>query len=132
VDVGHVIRRLRQDKGWTLGQLSVYSGIGKSYLSRIERGKHPNLSAKKVGKIANALNVSPNYIYEQAGWYESKQNPTLPPEVLELAEVVEAYPEGPAKTQATQMIIDVAVILQTLRERMEDAARAKAQKGTEP
>jgi len=98
LDIGYVIRRLRQDKNWTLGQLATYSGIGKSYLSRIERGQHPNVSAKKIGKIARALNVEPSYLYEQAGWYESKRNPAaFPPDIQSLADLVNSYPEGPYK-----------------------------------
>lgn len=132
-EIGDVIASLREQRGWSMGQLALYSGLTTGAISQIENGITKNPLGETIGKLANALGISPNYLYEQAGWYESRENPTLPPEVLELAEVVDAYPEGPAREQATQMIIDIALILQTLRERMEDAASVEAaEKDTEP
>jgi len=118
--IGEVITGLREAKRWSMGTLGAYSGLTTGAISQIESGRTKIPSAGTIGRLATALGVEPNYLYEQAGWYKPRHNSALPPEVLKLAQVIDSYPNGPARKQATQMIIDIAIILQTLREQMED------------
>ena len=118
--IGEVIHNLRRRKGWTQGQLAYHAETSPEYISLIESGKRRKPSVEWLLKIATALETTPDYILTQAGLLPHSNNGPLPPEVLELAEVVEAYPDGAAKEQAKQMIVDIALILRTLRERMEE------------
>jgi XRE family transcriptional regulator, master regulator for biofilm formation len=54
---GKKIRELRMERGISLTELAKISGISKSYLSFIERGKQKNPGIDVVEKIARALNV---------------------------------------------------------------------------
>lgn len=68
MSLGKTIKRLRLERHWTLGRLQIESGVAKSYLSRIERDQHPNMSAKILAQIAKALTVSMDYLCTEAGW----------------------------------------------------------------
>ncbi|WP_017755130.1 helix-turn-helix domain-containing protein [Calidifontibacillus oryziterrae] len=52
---GKKIRDLRIKRGLSLSELAKLSGVSKSYLSFIERGKQTNPSIEVVEKIAAAL-----------------------------------------------------------------------------
>lgn len=55
---GEFIRYLRQQRGWSLRQLSEVAGIPYQRLSIIER-KQLNLTIRTLEKIARALGVTP-------------------------------------------------------------------------
>ncbi|KIL46197.1 helix-turn-helix domain-containing protein [Jeotgalibacillus campisalis] len=57
--IGDRIKRLRQNKGWSLRELESRSKINYSVLSRIESGKRP-LSDSEIILLANLFEVSPN------------------------------------------------------------------------
>ncbi|WP_078545728.1 helix-turn-helix domain-containing protein [Litchfieldia alkalitelluris] len=63
---GTVIRELREDKGISLNKLSKLSGVSKSYLSIIERGKQSNPSISVLERIAEALETEVDVILLQA------------------------------------------------------------------
>lgn len=54
---GKKIRDLRIERGISLTELSKLSGVSKSYLSFIERGKQTNPSIDVIEKIAKALKI---------------------------------------------------------------------------
>ncbi len=54
---GKTVREVREEKGYSLAELSKKAGISVSYLSEIERGsKRPSL--KTVEKLASSLNIA--------------------------------------------------------------------------
>jgi len=59
---GRTIVALRQARGWTQGQLATYAQVDQSYLSRLERGEHPNVSAVVLDQLARALGVTVEYL----------------------------------------------------------------------
>jgi len=59
------IRELRQQRGWSQGTLSFYSGITVSQISLIESGKR-NPSAKSLVTLADALGVSIGELFGEA------------------------------------------------------------------
>lgn len=66
VILGEKIRNLREERNYTLSDLSDKAGLSISYLSEIERGaKRPSI--KTIDKIANALNVSRNLLVNIGG-----------------------------------------------------------------
>lgn len=61
----NVIKKLRNEQGITLMELSLRTNITQSYLSRIENGKH-TVSIAKLDKILNALGHELEIIPTQA------------------------------------------------------------------
>ena len=59
-DVGVRIRRLRQERGLSLRDLSA-PGVSYTYISRVEAG-HRTPSVKAIRQIARKLGVSPEYV----------------------------------------------------------------------
>ncbi|WP_066258692.1 helix-turn-helix domain-containing protein [Neobacillus drentensis] len=56
------LKRLRQEKGYSLTKLGKLTGISKSYLSLLERGIQKNPSIEIIEKIAKVLKVDMNYL----------------------------------------------------------------------
>jgi XRE family transcriptional regulator, regulator of sulfur utilization len=54
--IGAAIRRLREQRGWTLERLAGAAGISYQYLSGIETGKE-NFSIRILEQVAAALGV---------------------------------------------------------------------------
>ncbi len=64
--LGSFIRAQRQIANLSLRQLSALTEISNPYLSQIERGLHEP-SIRVLKSIADALNVSSEILFEQAG-----------------------------------------------------------------
>ncbi|MCX6745389.1 MAG: helix-turn-helix transcriptional regulator [Candidatus Parcubacteria bacterium] len=60
--LGDNIRRIRQEKGMSQGDISRALGMDRGYISRIENGlKNPTLA--NIEKIANAMGVAVNELF---------------------------------------------------------------------
>jgi len=69
-DLGSFIRAQRQMANLSLRQLSALTEVSNPYLSQLERGLHePSLRVLK--SIADALNLSAETLFEQAGLIKS-------------------------------------------------------------
>jgi len=64
--LGGFIRAQRQMANLSLRQLSVLAKVSNPYLSQVERGLHEP-SVRVLKSIAEALNVSAQTLFEQAG-----------------------------------------------------------------
>ncbi|MDN5346504.1 MAG: hypothetical protein PWP65_68 [Clostridia bacterium] len=72
--IGQKIRILRQRLGLTQEELGERTNLHYSYIGQLERGdKTPSL--KTLRKIASALNVSPEYLFETRSGYEIEDQP---------------------------------------------------------
>lgn len=71
--IGNNICTIRKQRGYTLSELSVRSGISKSYLSSIERNLQQNPSIHVMEKIALVLKVDLKRLLIIAGDLEKKQ-----------------------------------------------------------
>jgi HTH-type transcriptional regulator, competence development regulator len=69
-EFGEYIRSLRKKKDITINQLSLYSGISASQLSRIESGKRGIPKPPTIEKLANALKVDYAELMEKAGYID--------------------------------------------------------------
>lgn len=58
------LRSLRGQKGLSLDDLAKITDISKSYLWELENRDKRNPSAEKLSKIANALDVTINYLLD--------------------------------------------------------------------
>jgi transcriptional regulator with XRE-family HTH domain len=79
--IGTTVRRLRQEREFTLQALSDESGISKSYLGDIEKGRK-NPTTDVIETIAQALNVPPRWLLYHAALEEG--DPFVAPEQLSL------------------------------------------------
>lgn len=60
LNIGHAVKKLREKKGWTQGDLCRATGYERSYISLIERNgvKYPRY--KTISRLSKALGVSIN------------------------------------------------------------------------
>ncbi|KEF37754.1 putative transcriptional regulator [Schinkia azotoformans MEV2011] len=82
---GKKIRDLRMKKGMSLTELAKLSGISKSYLSFIERGKQTNPSIEVIEKISKALSVDLQSLLTSNKLQKQIEPPNLDKEVIQLA-----------------------------------------------
>jgi transcriptional regulator with XRE-family HTH domain len=53
---GRRVRELRHERGWTQEELSFQSGLSRSYIADIERGKR-NVALVNICALADAFNI---------------------------------------------------------------------------
>ena len=62
---GKRVRQFREGKGYSQDRLAVISGLHRTYISSIERGKR-NVSLKNIEVIAKSLDVKITDLFEDA------------------------------------------------------------------
>jgi len=70
---------LRRARGWSQELLAFESGVARSYLSSVERGKC-NISVHKIEELADALGVEP---WELLNFPLPADEQAPPPEIFE-------------------------------------------------
>ena len=87
--LGERIRELREEFGLTQGQLAGNASVSQGYLSQLENGDVKSPSAAVLLRVAQAMEVDPNDLFEAAGYptvralrqiyqdYESNIDPEL-------------------------------------------------------
>ncbi len=87
--LGDRIRELREEFGFTQGQLAGNASVSQGYLSQLENGDVKNPSAAVLLRVAQAIHVHPDELFEAAGYptvrtlrqiyqdYESNVDPDL-------------------------------------------------------
>src|SRR5829696_3901075 len=69
------IRELRQGYGWTQQDLSIESGLSRSYISRLEMGDIALPSNERLRSLASALQTPLDDLLQAAGFLDApKQN----------------------------------------------------------
>ncbi len=66
--LGDTIRKLRDQRELTQGQLAQSSSVSQGYLSQLENGEVKNPSAAVLLRVAQAMNVDPDDLFEAAGY----------------------------------------------------------------
>ncbi len=66
--LGDRIRNLRDTRELTQGQLAKSSSVSQGYLSQLENGEVKNPSAAVLLRIAQAMSVDPDELFEAAGY----------------------------------------------------------------
>ncbi len=61
---GDKVQRLRRGKAWTQAKLAEEAGVGQSTIAQIETGARKRPHPGTLGKLANALGVSPADLLE--------------------------------------------------------------------
>lgn len=83
-----------QDKGWTQADLSRSSGLTKGAISNYINGRIPDEDA--IRKIAKALKLPPEFVYEKAGKLPAKIE--LSPVKRKLVHIAESLPDSDVET----------------------------------
>ncbi len=81
MELGKRIRELREEIGVTQGQVAGEAAVSQGYLSQLENGDVRNPSAAVILRVAQAIHVDPDDLFEAAGY----------PTVRTLKRVYEAY-----------------------------------------
>jgi len=66
--LGDKIRQLREEIGLTQGQLAGGASVSQGYLSQLENGDVKNPSAAVLLRVAQAMSVDPDELFEAAGY----------------------------------------------------------------
>ena len=87
--LGDRIRELREEFGFTQGHLAGNASVSQGYLSQLENGEVKNPSAAVLLRVAQAMRIDPDELFEAAGYptvrtlkqmyegYESNIDPDL-------------------------------------------------------
>ncbi len=81
MELGKKIREVREEIGFTQGQLAGHAAVSQGYLSQLEHGDVRNPSAAVILRLAQAMHVDPDDLFEAAGY----------PTVRTLKETYEGY-----------------------------------------
>ncbi len=81
MELGKRIRELREEIGFTQGQLAGEAAVSQGYLSQLENGDVRNPSAAVILRVAQAIHVDADDLFEAAGY----------PTVRTLKQVYEGY-----------------------------------------
>ena len=81
MELGKKIRELRAEVGFTQGQLAGQAAVSQGYLSQLENGDVRNPSAAVILRLAQAIHVDADDLFEAAGY----------PTVRTLKRVYEGY-----------------------------------------
>lgn len=76
--VGGVIRRLREGSGLSQEELAAESGLHRTYISLVERGRR-NITVDALSQIAEALGVYPSRLLAEAEKADGAGAPPQPP-----------------------------------------------------
>jgi transcriptional regulator with XRE-family HTH domain len=68
MNLGDKIRQLREEFGLTQGQLAAGSSVSQGYLSQLENGEVKNPSAAVLLRLAQAMGVDADDLFEAAGY----------------------------------------------------------------
>lgn len=68
MNLGDRIRNLRDQRELTQGQLAQGSSVSQGYLSQLENGEVKNPSAAVLLRVAQAVKVDPDELFEAAGY----------------------------------------------------------------
>ena len=60
---GKNLVKVRRELGWGQEKLAITSGIGRSYMSGIERGKH-NIGLLNICKLADTMGIKPSMLMD--------------------------------------------------------------------
>jgi len=68
MNLGDKIRQLREEHEMTQGQLAGESSVSQGYLSQLENGEVKNPSAAVLLRVAQAINIDSDELFEAAGY----------------------------------------------------------------
>lgn len=88
-----VVKRIRNELGFTQGQLAAKAGVSRSYISLLEIGRVGRPSAQRMLRLAEALRVDVEELYQAAGYKRKAQIDIEDPRVKFYARILAELPE---------------------------------------
>jgi transcriptional regulator with XRE-family HTH domain len=64
--LGRHIRRIREQRGWTLEELAERMGVSANTVRRIERGQSQRPHVHTLSRLANAFGVALEHLLDEA------------------------------------------------------------------
>lgn len=85
------LKKLMQEKKWEIGELAIYSGVKYNTVYSLFVGRRPNSNIETLKKIADALEVSTDYLLGES---DDKSPPagTLPQPIRQLLQIAGELP----------------------------------------
>jgi len=120
-----VLKEVRKSRNLTQGQVAYKADTAREYVSQLESGARDNPSAELLARIAVALGTTPDYVLKRMGLLPSHEDP-LSPEVQQLRDVIESYPDGPMKDQARAAVVHIAKTLESVLQTLDESEREPA------
>lgn len=103
------VKALREHRDWTQGQLAHKAQTTSAQISRIENNERPGAQAVVVGRIANALGTSVDYLL---GLTDDPMPPSTDPRHHDdynyVAGILATLPDGPIRENAMAAIQAIA------------------------
>lgn len=92
-DFGRYLRKIREDRGYTVNQLAMYSEVSSSLISRIENGKRGVPKPETLSKLAKALDITYLSLLKKAGYMDEYEEELMTPldADKDIAEINEKY-----------------------------------------
>lgn len=103
-DFGLMLKRLREQKGFSLSKVEEMTGISASYINRIELGQRKAPSYPIIEKIAAALNVSAHSLFDVAG---KEQDPLSITELLYSNDIFITEDKEPITSSTKEQLIEI-------------------------
>lgn len=121
---GARLRRLREDREWSQGQVAYKAKTTTTQISRLEADQRPNASGAIVAEIARALGTSSDYLYgltDDPRPLPMAQEYPIPPDVAEIAYRIQHHDH----TIRERLIAQINALLDTCDAIGEEMTRVK-------
>lgn len=76
--LGNLLREAREGRGLSIRQLAEASGVDKALISRLEAGMRKAPEHSTLNRLATALAIDAEDLYEAAGYFADRTLPSLP------------------------------------------------------
>ncbi len=90
--LGHLVQRLRHERGLSQIELAEKVGIEQTTLSAIERGRTAMPSIEILHRLADELNVPDDLLLRAAGWIRDDPKAPDPMTLHQLDEIARVWP----------------------------------------
>ena len=122
------LRSLRKLREMTVEELSLRSGISRSYITNIENGRKTEVSFRVLDSLAAALGIQPDYFRVQGAMLPTDCLPSLTPEFISLLAKTESMPY----LKLTQKALDHGVSAETVEAVIDAIIKAQGKKRSKP
>lgn len=113
--LGEKLRKLREERGWTLSEAASIANVSLSHVSAIENGTRPNPSFFVMVRLAEAYGVELSYFADDS-------NEAAVP--FKAAETSSVYQEIAQRLQAANALEDPSRLLEVLAQYLRDRPSA--------
>jgi len=101
--LGPVLHRLRTERSISASEMSEETGLSRSYLSYLERGRFSDVGIDKFARLIKAMQVSADKVLAEAGYIPQKKNDLPDPKTY----LVTQYKLSGASLQMALKFLDV-------------------------